>query len=103
MYRIHIGTHAFEWDEAKDLENIRKHGVSFHEAAEVFRDEHGALYYDALHSNEEDRYYLIGMSSRLNLIVVFHCLRSDGASTRIISARKAVNHEKKEYEGRHAE
>lgn len=102
MYKIRIGAHDFEWDPRKERANIRKHGISFREAADAFQDELSSLYHDAVHSLDEDRYYLIGMSSRLNLLVVFHCLRSDGLSTRIISARKATNHEKTEYQRHHA-
>lgn len=101
MYR-RIGAVEFEWDAAKNSENIRKHGISFHEAADAFRDERAALYFDAAHSDDEDRYFLIGMSEKLRILVVCHCYRRDAASVRIISARKATAHEKKEYERPHA-
>ncbi len=101
MYRLRIGAGDFEWDDDKNKENIRKHGISFNEAADAFRDEHAALYFDDLHSEEEDRYCLIGMSSKLNLLVVFHCYRF-GDTTRLISARKATTNEKTEYQRHHA-
>lgn len=99
MYRLRIGAVDFEWDDDKNEENIRKHGVSFVEAADAFRDENSILFYDEAHSEDEDRFYLIGVSSRLNVLIVFHCYRLDEATTRIISARKATTNEKKEYEG----
>jgi uncharacterized DUF497 family protein len=102
MYNLRIGNLDFEWDDGKNEENIRKHGISFFEAADAFRDEHSLLYFDEAHSEDEERFYLIGTSSRLTTLIVFHCYRFDGSSTRIISARKATTNEKKEYEGRHA-
>lgn len=99
MYRLRIGAVDFEWDDDKNAENIRKHGVSFVEAADAFRDDRSILFYDEAHSEDEDRFYLIGVSSRLNVLIVFHCYRLDEATTRIISARKATTNEKKEYEG----
>lgn len=102
MYRLRIGALDFEWDAAKNEENIRKHGISFIEAADSFRDPQASLYFDSDHSEDEDRYYLIGMSGKLNVLTVCHCYRSGGFSTRIISARKATNHEKTEYQRHHA-
>lgn len=98
MYKLHIGVLEFEWDEGKNAANIRKHGVSFHEAADAFRDGRSSLYYDEPHSEYEDRFYLIGMSSKPNLLVVCHCYRSEESTIRIISARRATTHEESEYQ-----
>jgi uncharacterized protein len=79
----------FEWDPAKDRQNQRKHGVSFDEARTAFLDEHGRLIHDPDHSDEEDRFVLLGFSSALRLLVVCHCHRGGDDVIRIISARKA--------------
>ena len=102
MYKIRIGVFDFEWDDDKNDKNIRKHGISFIEAVDAFRDEHSALYFDEAHSADEDRYYLIGMSERLGVLIVFHCYRFEGASVRIISARQVTTNEKEKYRERHA-
>ena len=88
----------FEWDEAKNASNQRKHGVSFEEAQSVFADEFGRLIADPDHSHEEDRFILLGMSPRLQVLVVCHCYRY-GDTVRIISARKANRSERSHYEG----
>jgi len=88
----------FEWDEAKNASNQRKHGVSFEEAQSVFADELGRLIADPDHSQEEDRFVLLGTSSRLRVLVVCHCYRH-GDTIRIISARKANRSERGQYEG----
>jgi len=87
---------TFEWDEAKDLENQCKHGVSFEETRSVFNDPRSITIADELHSDEEDRYLDIGISSRGRLIVVSYAER--GANIRIISSRKATKREAKAYE-----
>ena len=88
----------FEWDENKNLSNQKKHGVSFEEAKTVFADELGRLIPDPDHSEGEERFILMGMSSQLRLLTVCHCER--GSDTiRIISARKADKLERKQYEG----
>jgi uncharacterized DUF497 family protein len=97
MYNIHTQIVGFEWDEDKNRENIRKHGISFEEALTAFKDKHAPCSFDPEHSNEEDRFLLLGMSSRLRVIVVCHCYRINGSTIRIISARKATNHETKDY------
>ena len=84
----------FEWDPRKAARNLKKHGVSFEEAATAFDDEHGAYYPDTLHA---ERFILIGHSRRQRLLYVVHAeVRLD--SIRIISARKATKHEKRHYE-----
>jgi len=88
----------FEWDEQKNISNQKKHAVSFEEAVSVFDDERARLISDPDHSDEEDRFILLGMSSRYRLLTICHCER--GADMiRIISARKADRFERKQYEG----
>ena len=91
-------THLFEWDEPKATANIKKHGVSFEEAKTVFRDEKARLIADPDHSDDEDRFVLLGYSSSLKLLVVCHCYRTEENFIRIISARKATRHEAVAYE-----
>ena len=93
---------TFEWNSAKNLQNIRKHGVSFSEARTVFTDEFARLIADPDHSQNEDRFLLLGASMTARLLIVCHCVRAEGA-IRIISARKANRQERKLYEAyRHA-
>jgi uncharacterized DUF497 family protein len=92
MHRI-----VFEWDGAKNRQNKLKHGVSFAEAQGVFLDERARLIADPDHGSEEERFILLGMSSRLKLLVVCHCYRKNNGVIRIISARKATKHESKSY------
>ena len=87
----------FEWDHKKAAANLRKHGVSFEDAQTVFADESAKLIDDPDHSEEEDRFVLLGLSSSLRLLVVCHCYRSEGNIIRIISARKAEGHERNSY------
>ena len=89
----------FEWDEAKSLENQRKHRVSFEEARTVFYDEDAIEFFDDDHSSHEDRFLLLGLSSRLRVLMICHCLREEGDMIRIISARKATPNERKLYPG----
>lgn len=77
--------------------NLRKHGVSFEDAQTVFADESAKLIDDPDHSEEEDRFVLLGLSSTLRLLVVCHCYRSQGNVIRIISARKADGRERDAY------
>jgi len=88
----------FEWDENKNRANRRKHGVSFEEAQSAFADEFGRLIPDPDHSQEEDRFILLGMSGLLRVLVVCHCYRH-GDTIRIISAREADRSERTQYEG----
>jgi hypothetical protein len=87
---------TFEWDEQKDLSNQRKHGVSFDEAKTVFGDPRSLTIHDEQHSEEEDRYIDMGVSSRGRVIVVSYTER--GSNIRIISCRKATKSERKTYE-----
>ncbi len=90
----------FEWDIKKDKSNRRKHGVDFDEAATAFSDEHGLLLNDPDESHDQDRFVLMGVSSRLRLLVVVHCLRGEGDVIRIISARKGSASEGQFYHER---
>lgn len=87
----------FEWDERKNRENQRKHGVSFEEAKSVFYDQQAVEFYDDSHGDIEDRFLLLGVSGRLRVLMVCHCLRQAGNVIRIISARKATRNEQNEY------
>ena len=89
----------FEWDENKNQANIKKHGVSFDEAEEVFYDFDAAILPDTAHSHGEERFIIIGFSRSGRLLTVCHCERHNGGVTRIISARKAENKEKNLYGG----
>ena len=84
---------TFEWNEAKNRTNLKKHGVSFEEAKSVFFDEYAVQFFDEEHSDDEERFILLGMSSLNRILVVCHCERLEGQSIRIISARKATNSE----------
>lgn len=86
----------FEWDDAKAKANRKKHGVSFEEASSVFGDSLSVTIDDPLHSDEEDRYVILGESDRRRLLVVVFTDR--GNKLRIISARIATRRERKDYE-----
>ena len=90
----------FEWDERKNAQNRRKHGVSFEEARTVFLDESALLINDPDHSEPEERFVLLGLSSALRRLVVFHCYRRSDEVIRIISARRANRMEREQYEKR---
>ena len=87
----------FEWDERKETANVKKHGVSFEEARSAFFDEHGVVFFDPDHSDEEDRFILLGLSIKLRALVVCHCFRKEETVIRIISARKANGKEEQQY------
>jgi uncharacterized DUF497 family protein len=86
-----------EWDPRKAAANKKKHGVSFDEAATVFADENARLIDDPDHSEDEDRFILLGLSWSLRLLVVCHCYRESPGVIRIISARKADRSERGQY------
>ncbi len=92
-----MSTLRFEWDERKAASNAKKHGVSFDEAKSVFVDERAKLIHDPDHSEDEERFVLLGLSHALRLLLVCHCYRSEGKVIRIISARKATAKESKFY------
>jgi len=87
----------FEWDKRKEKTNIKKHGVSFEEAQAVFFDENAIQFFDPDHSDDEDRFILLGISFKLRILVVCHCFRESEGIIRIISARKADGDEENEY------
>ncbi|MCP3902447.1 MAG: BrnT family toxin [Planctomycetes bacterium] len=90
----------FEWDPGKDRANQRRHGVAFDEAMTVFFDEHALLIEDPEHSEAEDRFIMLGLSSKLRILVVCHCYRSGDDVIRLISARRANKQEREGYNGR---
>ncbi len=89
----------FEWDENKNITNRKKHRISFEEAQTVFYDDNALLIDDPDHSEEEERFILLGFSHRANMLVVCHCYRQSESVIRIISARKATRSEEKAYHG----
>jgi hypothetical protein len=91
----------FEWDERKNKENQRKHGVSFEEAQTVFLDNRALIYFDSEHSKEEDRFIIVGNCIRFRLLMVVHCYREEQLKIRILSARRATSGEQKSYEESH--
>ena len=92
----------FEWDPRKAAANRRKHGVSFTEAETVFADEHALLLADPEHSDAEDRFLLLGLSSGLRMLVVVHCYRAGDTMIRLVSARRADPSERRQYDERWA-
>jgi uncharacterized protein len=86
----------FEWDPKKAKENLKKHGVSFDEAVTAFYDPFSATFDDPDHSIDEQRFITIGYSSRPRLPVISHTER--GKNTRIVTARPATSHERKNHE-----
>ena len=87
----------FEWDSNKAQLNQRKHGVSFEEAVTVFYDDDALEFHDPDHSEDENRFILIGLSSTGKTLMVSHCVRESGSTIRIISARKATKQESHKY------
>jgi uncharacterized protein len=88
----------FTWDKIKAKSNQRKHGVSFEEATTVFYDDFAVEFYDESHAQlDEDRYLMLGLSSKTRLLLVCHCLKEDESTIRIISARKATKNETSFY------
>lgn len=86
---------GFEWDAEKARINQLKHGITFPEAISVFYDDNAILIPDPDHSFLEERFLLLGMSERSGILSVVHCERYE--NIRIISARRATNHEKQQY------
>jgi uncharacterized DUF497 family protein len=86
----------FEWDRRKAASNNKKHGVSFEDAATAFGDPLSVTIHDQKHSNDEDRFLLLGETQDKKLVVVAHTDRND--TIRIISARPATGREREEYE-----
>ena len=88
---------GFVWDKQKAGLNKKKHGVSFEEAETVFYDENALEFFDPDHSENEDRFIMLGMSFKARVLVVCHCAREKDSVVRIISARKATRHESGKY------
>lgn len=87
----------FEWDENKNTINKTKHKVSFEEAQSVFYDPDALLIDDPDHSVHEERFIILGVSEKSNLLVVCHCYRQSETVIRIISARPATKRESNQY------
>ena len=88
---------TFEWNKRKAAENKKKHGISFEEAQSAFLDENARVMPDPDHSDEENRFILLGLSIGLRLLIVCHCYREDDEVIRLISARKANTTEQRQY------
>lgn len=102
-YNVWMNNLTFKRNPVKDAANLRKHGVSYGEAKTVFTDEFARLIADPDHSDDEDRFLLLGTSINSRLLVVCHCCIRKEEVIRIISARKADKRERKVYVGyRHA-
>ena len=90
----------FEWDQKKNEANIRKHKISFEEAKTVLGDEKAAIAHDPDHSEDEDRYIIIGFSANSRLLLICFCEKDGGDTIRIISARKLTRRETKQFNER---
>ena len=86
----------FEWDRRKSVLNIKKHGVSFEDAATAFGDPLSVTIHDPKHSDDEDRFLLLGETQDKKLVVVAHTDRKD--TIRLINARPATRQEREDYE-----
>jgi uncharacterized DUF497 family protein len=89
----------FKWDENKNQINIKKHGISFDEAKTVFDDDNAIYIEDDEHSEQEERFVVIGKNEKHKILVVCHCYRERGMIIRLISARKADKLETDWYYG----
>jgi len=87
---------GFEWEQRKDSANRHKHGVGFAEASTVFDDPLSITIPDPDHAIDEERFVIVGMSSKRSLLIVVHTIR--GERIRLISARTATNHERRKHE-----
>lgn len=87
---------SFEWNPKKAETNFKKHGVSFEEAASIFSDPLSLTVPDTLHSGEENRFIINGLSDRQRQLIVVHADRDD--KIRIISARLTTPNERRKYE-----
>ena len=89
--------HLFNWDTDKNLSNIKKHGISFKEAATVFLDPLASMLDDYSNIHDEERFNIVGISRSLHLLTICHCYRDSDTVIRIISARKATKMEEDYY------
>jgi len=87
----------FVWDDDKYAINLNKHGVSFREASSAFDDDNAVYFDDESHSQDEDRFIVIGYSENARMLMVCHCYRNGDSLIRIISARKANKKEMAQY------
>ena len=92
-----MGNIEFAWDRRKARSNMVKHGVSFEEAQTVFLDESARLINDPDHSEDEDRFLLLGYSFQARCLIISHCYRQSDLVIRLISARRATQHEEEMY------
>ncbi len=90
----------FEWDDTKNTINYKKHLVWFEEAQTVWADLNSIEFFDPEHSELEDRFLRLGMSTQAKVLLIVFCEKNEGHSIRIISARKATEKEQKQYEKR---
>jgi uncharacterized DUF497 family protein len=90
----------FTWDDVKNVSNYRKHQIWFEEAVSVFEDLYAKEIPDPEHSEEEERWIILGLNAELNLLVVVYVERLEGELIRIISARRATRSEEDQYIGR---
>ncbi len=88
---------TFDWNPGKASANKKKHGVSFDEAKTVFLDKNAMVIHDSEHSDDEERFVILGLSFVARILVVCHCYREKDNVIRIISARKATKREAIQY------
>lgn len=88
----------FEWDEAKNRSNSRKHGIWFEEAQTVWADPHASEFHDPEHSAGEERFLRVGYSTRERVLVVVFAENEEGGVIRIVSARRATEKERNAHE-----
>jgi len=95
---VYMNNILFQWDQSKNLVNIKKHKISFEEAKTVFFDENAKLIPDPERSVDEERFIIMGISDNLRLLIVVHIYKGNDEVIRIISARKATKSESKYYQ-----
>ena len=88
----------FDWDPCKADINLQKHGISFEEASSAFYDDRARIMYDPDHSQDEDRYVLLGVSEESRLLMICHICKENDQLIRIISARRATKDERRQYQ-----
>ena len=92
-----MDAYKFEWDKRKAESNFRKHNVTFEQAKTVFNDENALIFYDDFHSDDEDRFIIIGKDLQRLELRVCHCYRDGDSIIRIITARTANKSEIEMY------
>lgn len=97
MYTVRMPELTFEWDRKKERINAKKHGVSFEDAKTAFYDETAIVFHDPDHSDNEERFILLGLSVKAGVLVVCHCVRENDTVIRIVSARRADKDEERDY------